>query len=76
VRLLSEILLEEQEWAPARLKRYGEPRREGFRRMRTAAALRAALSAQFGPEAVAQRAHFLNRAGEDPNLGIYVGEVV
>jgi 2-polyprenyl-6-methoxyphenol hydroxylase-like FAD-dependent oxidoreductase len=69
-RLLSEILLEEQEWAPAHLKRYGERRREGFRRMRIAAALRAALSAQFGPEAAARRAHFRDRVREDSDLGI------
>ena len=70
VRLLSEILLEEQEWAPARLKRYGEQRREGFRRMCVAAALRAALSAQFGPEAAARRARFRDRLRQDPNLEI------
>lgn len=70
VRLLSEILLEEQEWAPAHLKHYGEGRREGFRRMRMVAALRAALSAQFGPEAAAGRAHFRDRVREDPNLGV------
>jgi 2-polyprenyl-6-methoxyphenol hydroxylase-like FAD-dependent oxidoreductase len=70
VRLLSEILLREQEWAPAHLKRYGERRRESFRRMRMVAALRAALSAQFGPEAAARRAHFRDRVREDPNLGI------
>lgn len=70
VRLLSEILLEEREWAPPRLERYGERRREGLRRMRIVAALRAALSAQFGPEAAARRAHFRDRAREDPNLGI------
>jgi 2-polyprenyl-6-methoxyphenol hydroxylase-like FAD-dependent oxidoreductase len=70
VRLLSEILLEEREWAPPRLERYGERRRVGLRRMRMVAALRAALSAQFGPEAAARRAHFRDRVREDPNLGI------
>ena len=70
VRLLSEILLEEREWAPPRLERYGERHREGLRRMRIVAALRAALSVQFGPEAAARRAHFRDRAREDPNLGI------
>ena len=68
VRLLSEILLQEQEWVPAHLKRYGEQRREGFRRMRVVAAWRAALSAQFGPEAAARRARFHDRLGQDPNL--------
>jgi 2-polyprenyl-6-methoxyphenol hydroxylase-like FAD-dependent oxidoreductase len=69
VRLLSEILLEETEWAPARLERYGEPRSEGLRRMRIVAALRAVLSAQFGPEAAARRAHFRDCVREDLNLG-------
>jgi 2-polyprenyl-6-methoxyphenol hydroxylase-like FAD-dependent oxidoreductase len=70
VRLLSEILLEEPEWEPSRLERYGERRREGFRRMRIVAALRAELSTQFGPEAAARRAHFRDRVREDSNLGI------
>ena len=70
VRLLSEILLEEREWAPPRLERYGAQRRKGLLRMRSVAALRAALSAQFGFEAAARRAHFRDRVREDPNLGI------
>jgi 2-polyprenyl-6-methoxyphenol hydroxylase-like FAD-dependent oxidoreductase len=69
VRLLSEILLEETEWAPARLERYGERRSDGLRRMRIVAALRAVLSAQFGPEAAARRAHFRDCVREDLNLG-------
>jgi menaquinone-9 beta-reductase len=70
VRLLSEILLEETEWAPARLERYGERHSEGLRRMRIVAALRAVLSAQFGVEAAARRAHFRDLVHEDPSLGI------
>ncbi len=69
VRLLSEILLEEPEWAPVRLERYGERHSEGLRRMRIVAALRAVLSAQFGPEAAARRAYFRDRVWEDLNLG-------
>jgi menaquinone-9 beta-reductase len=70
VRLLSQILLEELEWTPAHLMRYAEQRREGFRRMRMVAAFRAALSAQFGPQAAARREQFRDRVREDPNLGI------
>jgi 2-polyprenyl-6-methoxyphenol hydroxylase-like FAD-dependent oxidoreductase len=70
VRLLSEILLDEPEWAGTIFGRYGEQRREALRRMRSAATLRAMLSAQFGPEAAAQRAYFRDRAREDPSLGI------
>jgi 2-polyprenyl-6-methoxyphenol hydroxylase-like FAD-dependent oxidoreductase len=70
VRLLSEILLEQPEWAPSRLERYGHQRREGLRRMRIVAELRATLAAQFGPEAAARRARFRDLAREDPNLGI------
>jgi 2-polyprenyl-6-methoxyphenol hydroxylase-like FAD-dependent oxidoreductase len=70
VRLLSEILLQQPEWAPARFERYGERRREGLRRMRIAAAFRAVLSAQFGPQAAARRARFRDLVREDPNLGI------
>jgi len=69
VRLLSEILLEDAEWAPTRLKGYGERRSEGLRRMRIVAALRAVLSAQFGPEAAARRAHFGDCVREDLSLG-------
>lgn len=70
VRLLSEILLEQPEWALAGFERYAERRREGLRRMRIAAEFRAVLSAQFGPEAAARRAHFRDLVREDPNLGI------
>ena len=70
VRLLSEVLLEDPEWTPLRLERYGDLHREGLRRMRIVAALRAALSAQFGPEAAARRAHFRDLVREDPNLGM------
>ena len=70
VRLLTEILLGEREWTPPRLMPYAEGHREGLRRMRIAAALRAALSAQFGREAAARRARFRDRVREDPNLGI------
>ena len=69
VRLLSEILLQQPEWAPAHFERYGHQRGEGLRRMRIAAELRATLAAQFGPEAAARRAHFRDLAREDPNLG-------
>jgi menaquinone-9 beta-reductase len=70
VRLLSEVLLEDPEWAPPRLELYGNRHREGLSRMRIVAALRAALSAQFGPEAAARRAHFRERMREDANLRI------
>ena len=70
VRLLSEILLEQPEWAPSRLKRYGQRRRKGLRRMRIVAEFRAALAAQFGPEVAARRAHFRDRLRQDPNLEI------
>jgi 2-polyprenyl-6-methoxyphenol hydroxylase-like FAD-dependent oxidoreductase len=70
VRLLSEILLEQPEWMLTGFERYGERRREGLRRMRIAAAFRAVLSAQFGPEAAARRAHFRDLVREDPNLGM------
>ena len=70
VRLLSEILLEQPEWALAHFERYGERRSEGLRRIRIAAAFRAVLSAQFGPEAAGRRAHFRDLVREDPNLGM------
>lgn len=70
VRLLSEILLEQPEWALSCFERYKQERREGLRRMRIVAQLRSALAAQFGPEAAARRAHFRDLVREDPNLGI------
>ena len=72
VRLLSEILVEESEWAGTIFERYGEQHREALRRMRSAATLRAALSAQFAPKSAAQRAYFRDRALEDPSLAIVV----
>jgi 2-polyprenyl-6-methoxyphenol hydroxylase-like FAD-dependent oxidoreductase len=70
VRLLSEILLERPQWTQSGLERYGQQRREGLRRMRIVAELRATLAAQFGPEATTRRAHFRDLVREDPNLGI------
>jgi 2-polyprenyl-6-methoxyphenol hydroxylase-like FAD-dependent oxidoreductase len=69
VRLLSEILLEHSEWAPSRLERYGQRRAEGLRRMRIVAEFRTTLTAQFGPEVAARRAHFRDRVRMDPSLG-------
>jgi 2-polyprenyl-6-methoxyphenol hydroxylase-like FAD-dependent oxidoreductase len=69
VRLLSEILLERPQWTQSGLERYGQQRREGLRRMRIVAELRAALAAQFGPQAAARRAHFRDLVRADPNLG-------
>src|SRR5262249_24084582 len=74
VRLLSELLLEERGWPRTIFEHYGEQRREALRRMRIAAAFRAMLSGQFGPEAAARRARFRDRAREDLRLGI-VGAV-
>jgi 2-polyprenyl-6-methoxyphenol hydroxylase-like FAD-dependent oxidoreductase len=69
VRLLSETLLERRKWTQSGLEGYRQQRREGLRRMRIVAELRAELSAQFGPEAAARRAHFRDCVREDPDLG-------
>jgi 2-polyprenyl-6-methoxyphenol hydroxylase-like FAD-dependent oxidoreductase len=61
VRVLSSILLSEQEWSPARLQPYADERGERLRRARFAAAFFATIFATFGPEGAARRATFFDR---------------
>lgn len=51
VRVLSDILLEGEDWSVERLQPYAEEWRERMRRMRSTASLVAALSREFCPEA-------------------------
>jgi len=70
VRILSNILLEANDWSPQRLAPYAAERRERMRRMRFTAALMASLFSEFGPEARERRARFGKRMryGSDPQL--------
>lgn len=70
VRLVSELLLANDDWSPATLDPYAKERRERMRRVRFTAALYAALASEFGPDAAARRARFRQRVseGNDPEL--------
>lgn len=79
VRILSEALLESNDWRPNALRAYGEERCERLRRQRRVAATYANLFATFSEEARARRARFFARAragDEDTQLAfrsMYVG---
>jgi 2-polyprenyl-6-methoxyphenol hydroxylase-like FAD-dependent oxidoreductase len=70
VRMLSQLLLANEDWSPARLRPYADERHERMRRVRFTAALLAALASQFGTEASERRRRFRMRIqeGSDPDL--------
>jgi 2-polyprenyl-6-methoxyphenol hydroxylase-like FAD-dependent oxidoreductase len=65
VRVLSNILLENQDWSSERLAPYAQERHERMRRMRFTASLMAALFSTFGPEGRERRKRFGQRLRED-----------
>ena len=71
VRLVSDILKENDDWTPEIFAPYAEERAERMRRLRFAASLTSALDAEFGDAAKARRASYLERAAADPTLKIH-----
>ena len=69
VRMVSELLKENEEWSPALFNPYGEERYERMRRLRFAGQLQAALDAEFGEEARERRRSYDERKAADPSLG-------
>jgi 2-polyprenyl-6-methoxyphenol hydroxylase-like FAD-dependent oxidoreductase len=68
VRIVSELLLGAEVWPPALFAPYAEERAERMRRLRFAAALAAAIDAEFGDAASARRRSYHERAAADPSL--------
>ena len=71
VRIVSELLKENEEWSPALFNPYGEERYERMRRLRFAGQLQAALDAEFGEEARERRRSYDERKAADPALGAH-----
>jgi 2-polyprenyl-6-methoxyphenol hydroxylase-like FAD-dependent oxidoreductase len=70
VRLVTELLVERDDWSPAALAPYGAERAERMRRLRFASSMTSELANTFGPEADARRARFEARAAEDGSIGM------
>jgi 2-polyprenyl-6-methoxyphenol hydroxylase-like FAD-dependent oxidoreductase len=68
VRMVSELLLADDSWAPALFESYADERHERMRRLRFVGSLQAALDAEFGPHARARRHRFLEQSKRDPSL--------
>jgi 2-polyprenyl-6-methoxyphenol hydroxylase-like FAD-dependent oxidoreductase len=75
VRVVSDLLLSRTDWSPAALRPYAQERVERMRRLRFAAEIRSALSAEFGPAAAERRADFARRSNEDPSLRLPIAAV-
>ncbi len=68
VRIVSELLLGNDEWSPALFAPYADERRERLRRLRFSASLNAHVWAEFSPEAKARRVRFRERVNADGTL--------
>ena len=65
-RMVSEALLERDDWSAATFAPYVAERRERMRRLRFAASWDSVLHAEFGPEATARKLRVLARGAADP----------
>lgn len=68
IRIVSELLLGSERWSESLFATYAEERKERMRRLRFAAALRAAIDSEFTPEAVIRRKRAEERMAADPSL--------
>jgi len=66
VRIVRDLMLDNQQWTPAIFEPYAKERRERLRRLRFAASLLAVISAEFGPEARARRLRIREKWRHDP----------
>lgn len=66
VRIVRDLMLDNQEWTPAIFEPYAQERRERLRRLRFAASLFSVISAEFGPEARARRLRIREKWRQDP----------
>jgi menaquinone-9 beta-reductase len=71
VRILSELLLAGEDWAPAALQPYVEERAERMRRLRFCAAVANRLRGEFGAEGREQRRRAWERMQAEPELGLW-----
>ena len=71
VRILSELLLDGEDWSPAALRPYAEERTERMRRLRFCAVVATTLRGEFGPEAPGRRCRARARMQAEPELGLW-----
>lgn len=71
VRILSELLLAGEDWAPAALQPYVEERAERMRRLRFCAAVANTLRGEFGAEARERRRRARARMQAEPELALW-----
>jgi hypothetical protein len=68
VRIVSELLLGDDDWASLSFASYAEERAERMRRLRFAASLQAAIDMEFGEAAKARRRRIFEKSASDPSL--------
>jgi 2-polyprenyl-6-methoxyphenol hydroxylase-like FAD-dependent oxidoreductase len=76
VRIVSELLLADEDWAGLDFASYGEERRERMRRLRFAASLQSSLDMEFGEAARERRRRLFERAASDPSLRMHAFAVL
>jgi 2-polyprenyl-6-methoxyphenol hydroxylase-like FAD-dependent oxidoreductase len=68
VRIVSDLLLGDDDWAALSFAPYAEERAERMRRLRFVASLQATIDMEFGEQAKARRHSLFERAAADPSL--------
>jgi len=68
VRIVSDLLLGDDDWASLSFASYAEERAERMRRLRFVASLQATIDMEFGEAAKARRHSLFERAATDPSL--------
>jgi len=68
VRIVSELLKADDDWASMSFAPYAEERAERMRRLRFAASLQAAIDMEFGEAAKARRRRIFEQSAADPSL--------
>lgn len=71
VRILSELLLAEEDWSPAALRPYADERADRMRRLRFRSALATTLRSEFGPEARERRRRARRLMQVEPELALW-----
>jgi 2-polyprenyl-6-methoxyphenol hydroxylase-like FAD-dependent oxidoreductase len=75
VRIVSDLLLNSNDWSPHQLQAYGRERAERMRRVRAVADIAASLFARFGEDAQRLRMTAMARMAEDPSLALWQASI-
>jgi menaquinone-9 beta-reductase len=71
VRVVSDLLKADDDWASLSFASYAEERAERMRRLRFVASLKATIDMEFGEAAKARRRSLFERSAADPSLGAH-----